>query len=227
MTAAASALTLALDTSSAACTAALFDADGALIGARDLAIGRGHAEHLMPMIADLMAGRAAAHILVGCGPGSFTGLRVGLAAAHGMAIGWGASLAGFSSLALLAATAMEQAGGQAGAQAGAQGQGAGPVTVAQAGGHGELFVQTFTRTPFADTAPLRNLPPAEAALLTDAPLIVGSGAAALAAAGARGEARDVATSAAFARHLPLALRSLAPRLVYARAPDARPRAVAA
>ena len=219
MTAAASALTLALDTSSAACTAALFDADGALIGARDLAIGRGHAEHLMPMIADLMAGRAAAHILVGCGPGSFTGLRVGLAAAHGMAIGWDSSLAGFSSLALLAATAIGQAGGQ--------GQGAGPVTVAQAGGHGELFVQTFTRTPFADTAPLRNLPPAEAATLTDAPLIVGSGAAALAAAGARGEARDLAPSAAFALHLPLALRSLSPRLVYARDPDARPRAVAA
>ena len=223
MTAAASALTLALDTSSAACTAALFDADGALIGARDLAIGRGHAEHLMPMVADLMAGRAAAYILVGCGPGSFTGLRVGLAAAHGMAIGWDASLAGFSSLALLAATAMEQAEGQAEEQ----GRGEGPVTVAQAGGHGELFVQTFTRTPFADTAPLRNLPPAEAALLTDAPLIVGSGAAALAAAGARGEARDVATSAAFALHLPLALRSLAPRLVYARDPDARPPAVAA
>lgn len=219
MTAAASALTLALDTSSAACTAALFDADGALIGARDLAIGRGHAEYLMPMIADLMAGRAAAHILVGCGPGSFTGLRVGLAAAHGMAIGWDASLAGFSSLALLAATAMEQAEGQ--------GQGEEPVTVAQAGGHGELFVQTFTRTPFADTAPLRNLPPAQAALLTDAPLIVGSGAAALAAAGARGEARDLAPSAAFALHLPLAFRSLAPRPVYARDPDARPRAVAA
>ena len=215
MTAAASALTLALDTSSAACTAALFDSDGALIGARDLAIGRGHAEHLMPMVADLMAGRAAAHMLVGCGPGSFTGLRVGLAAAHGMAIGWDASLAGFSSLALLAATAMREVPGED------------AVTVAQAGGHGELFVQTFTRDPFADTAPLRNLPPAEAALLTDAPLIVGSGAAVLAAAGARGEARDFAPSAAFALHLPLALRSLAPRLVYARDPDARPRAVAA
>ena len=64
-------------------------------------------------------------------------------------------------------------------------------------------------------------------MLTDAPLIVGSGAAALAAAGARGEARDLAPSAAFALHLPLAFRSLAPRLVYARDPDARPRAVAA
>ena len=205
-----SGLVLALDTSSAACTAALFDADGVLLGSRDLAIGRGHAEHLMPMIADLMAGRAAAHILVGCGPGSFTGLRVGIAAAHGMAIGWGASLCGFSSLALLAATA----------------PGEGSVTVAQAGGHGELFVQSFTRNPLCETGPLRNLPPTEAAGLSDASVIVGSGATALSAAGALGEAIDLSPSAAAAMRLPPELRTLAPRPIYAREPDARPRVAA-
>ena len=52
-------------------------------------VGRGHAERLVPMIAELLGGRRPDAILVDCGPGSFTGVRVGLAAAHGLAIGWG------------------------------------------------------------------------------------------------------------------------------------------
>ena len=61
-----------------------------MLGARDEVIGRGHAERLVPMIDELMAGRAATRIIVGVGPGSFTGIRVAIAAAHGLAIGWGA-----------------------------------------------------------------------------------------------------------------------------------------
>ena len=91
---------LAFDTSSAACTAALFDGAGACLAQRDELIGRGHAERLVPMIAELLDGRPADRILVGVGPGSFTGIRVAIAAAHGLAIGWGAELAGMSSLAL-------------------------------------------------------------------------------------------------------------------------------
>jgi tRNA threonylcarbamoyl adenosine modification protein YeaZ len=201
-------LILALDTSSAACTAALFDSGGALLGQRDSFIGRGHAEHLMPLIAELMDGRAAGTVLVGCGPGSFTGLRVGLAAAHGLAIGWDCELFGFSSLALLAASA----------------PGEGPLTVAVAGGHGELFLQAFTRSPLAEAGPLRNLPPEAAASAFKAPLTVGSGAEALVAAGAPGEALAIAASAAMALALPPAMRALPPKPIYARAPDARPRA---
>jgi len=93
---------LAFDTSSAACTAALFDGSGECIARADEIIGRGHAERLVPMIAELMDGRSATQILVGVGPGSFTGIRVAIAAAHGLAIGWGAELEGMSSLALLA-----------------------------------------------------------------------------------------------------------------------------
>src|SRR5690349_12007299 len=94
---------LAFDTSSSACTAALFDGSGACIGRRDEMIGRGHAERLVPMIADLLDGQKPQRILVGVGPGSFTGIRVAIAAAHGLAIGWSAELSGMSSLALLAA----------------------------------------------------------------------------------------------------------------------------
>ena len=88
---------LAFDTSSAACTAALFNGDGGCIAHRDEKIGRGHAERLVPVIAELLDGRKADRILVGVGPGSFTGIRVAIAAAHGLAIGWGAELLGRSS----------------------------------------------------------------------------------------------------------------------------------
>ena len=49
------------------------------------------------MIEEVLAGRRPGAILVDCGPGSFTGVRVGLAAAQGLAIGWGVPVAGYSS----------------------------------------------------------------------------------------------------------------------------------
>ena len=81
-------LILALDTSTAACTAALLERNGTIVASRDELIGRGHAERLVPMIEEMLDGHVPARIIVGVGPGSFTGLRVGIAAAHGMAIGW-------------------------------------------------------------------------------------------------------------------------------------------
>lgn len=196
---------LAFDTSSAACTAALFDEAGACISRRDEVIGRGHAERLVPMIAELLDGRAATRILVGVGPGSFTGIRVAVAAAHGLAIGWKIELTGMNSLALLAA----------GADAG------GPVGAAIIGGHGELFVQEFDGRTLRPTSELHNAAPAEAARLTGAELIVGTGAKAIVDARGRGAMRELLPSAANALRLPEALRSLPPKPVYARAPDAR------
>jgi len=196
---------LAFDTSSAACTVALFDDDGACLASRDELIGRGHAERLVPMIAELMAGRLADRILVGVGPGSFTGIRVAIAAAHGLAIGWGVEVEGISSLALLAAGA----------------SGGSDVAAAVAGGHGELFVQQFDGTTIEPTSEMLNLPPAEAAWVMDAQIVVGSGAGALVAARGTGEARELWPSAANALRIPPALRSLAAKPIYARAPDAR------
>lgn len=201
---------LAFDTSSAACTAALFDGEGACLARRDERIGRGHAERLVPMIAELLDGRRADSILVGVGPGSFTGIRVAIAAAHGLAIGWGAELLGMSSLALLAAgpeTSDE-------------------VAAAVIGGHGELFVQQFDGATGEPASELRNLPPAGAAEATSASLVVGSGAAQLIEARGWGEAREAWPSAANALKIPKALRSLPPKPVYARAPDARAREAA-
>lgn len=199
---------LAIDTATPACTAALFDREGHLLAAVDEVMNRGHAERLMPLLETMLEGRRAEAILVGCGPGSFTGLRVGIAAAQGLSIGWGASLHGCSTLALLAATA----------------PGNGPVAAALIGGHGELFVQQFTRTPFAAEAEPASLSPEAAGAAIDAPLVVGNGAEALVAARGWGEAMALVPRASAALALPPALRALAPRPTYARAPDAKPRA---
>ena len=196
---------LAFDTSSAACTAALFDDSGTCIAHADEVIGRGHAERLVPMIAELMDGRAPTQILVGVGPGSFTGIRVAIAAAHGLAIGWGAKLAGMSSLALLAASA----------------DGSRDLAAAVLGGHGELFVQQFDGRTLEPTSDVLNAHPSEAGRSVSAELVVGSGAHQLVAARGSGEARELWPSAANALRLPEALRTFLPKPVYARAPDAR------
>ena len=200
---------LAFDTSSAACTAALFDG-GVCVAQRDELIGRGHSERLVPMIAELLDGRGADCILVGVGPGSFTGIRVAIAAAHGLAIGWNAELHGMSSLALLAAGAAND----------------GAVAAAVVGGHGELFVQQFDAVTAEPTTELRNLVPDEAARFTTASLVIGSGAPRLVDARGSGEAREAWPSAANALKLPQSLRSLPPKPVYARAPDAKVREAA-
>lgn len=196
---------LAFDTSSSACSVALFDGDGQCLASADEVIGRGHAERLMPLIAEIMAGRAASRILVGVGPGSFTGIRVAIAAAHGLAIGWDAELAGMNSLALLAAGARTEE----------------DVAAAMLGGHGEIFLQEFDGRTLERKSALLNTRPAKAAKVVSARLVLGSGAGALVEAWGTGEARDAWPSAANALKLPASLRSLDPRPVYARAPDAR------
>ena len=196
---------LVIETATAACSAALVEG-GALVDERHELVGRGHAERLVPMIEALLAGRRPGSILVDCGPGSFTGVRVGLAAAHGLAIGWGVPLAGYSSMAAVAAAA--GAGGE--------------IAVALDGGHGQLFVQTFGEDEMRPLDTLRSLPPAEAAAAIRAHRVAGSGAAALVAARGGGEAIEALPRAADARRLPPALRSLPPRPIYGRAPDAKP-----
>jgi tRNA threonylcarbamoyl adenosine modification protein YeaZ len=198
---------LAFDTSSAACTVALFDGSGQCIAHRDERIDRGHAERLVPLIAELLGDLRPSEILVGVGPGSFTGIRVGIAAAQGLAIGWDVPVHGLSSLALLVAGVV------------------GPVAAAVKGGHGELFVQQFDDS--ADASAMLNCRPEEAATFITAPLVIGSGAETLVAHRGFGEARDQLPSASNSLLLPLPLRTLAPRPHYARAPDAKPRDQAA
>jgi tRNA threonylcarbamoyl adenosine modification protein YeaZ len=199
---------LAFDSSTAACTAALFDESAACIARADETIDRGHAERLVPMIEELLAGRRPDRILAGVGPGSFTGIRVGIAAAHGLAIGWNAERSGMSSIALVAA----QAGGE------------GEIAAAIDGGHGELFVQCFDAVTLEPTGALLNLPPLDAARAIAAGRVVGPAARRLIDARGWGEAIAALPSASSALRLPPALRSLDPKPLYARAPDAKAKA---
>jgi tRNA threonylcarbamoyl adenosine modification protein YeaZ len=196
---------LVIDTATPACSAALIDG-GALVDERHELVGRGHAERLVPMIGEMLAGRRPVSVLVDCGPGSFTGIRVGLAAAQGLRIGWAVPIAGFSSMAAIAAAA----------------GGGGEIAVALHGGHGQLFVQTFGEVEMRPLDPLRSLPPDEAAAAIRAQRVAGSGAAALVAARGFGEAVEALPRAADARLLPPALRALPPRPIYGRGPDAAP-----
>lgn len=196
---------LVIDTATAACSVALIDG-GRLIDERHEVVGRGHAERLLPMIAEMIGDRRPAAILVDCGPGSFTGVRVGLAAAHGLAIGWQVPLTGYSSLSNIAASA----------------DNARNVAVALEGGHGQVFVQTYGNDPLEPLDDLRSLPPQEAAAHISAALILGSGAQAVVSARGHGEAIDALPRASAARNLPESLRQLPPRPIYGRAPDARP-----
>jgi len=196
---------LVIETATAACSVALLEGDR-VVAARHEVVGRGHAERLVPMIGEVLAeaGTNRADLIqVDCGPGSFTGIRVGIAAARGLALAWGVPVSGFSALALIAVTAREDVG------------------VALSGGHGELFVQRFGHAPLSAADPLQSLRPEAAALAIPDELVLGSGAEALVAARGTGRAEEAFPNAADARLLPAALTDLPPTPLYGRAPDAK------
>jgi tRNA threonylcarbamoyladenosine biosynthesis protein TsaB len=111
-------LILAIDTALDACAAGVLDTDaGKLIAHQSQAMKRGHAEALMPLIARVMkeSGISFAtldRIAVTTGPGSFTGLRVGLSAARGIALAAGKPVVGLTTLTAYAAPVVSQNGEQ-------------------------------------------------------------------------------------------------------------------
>lgn len=107
-------LILAIDTALDACAAAVLDTEaGKLIAQESQPMKRGHAEALMPLIGRVIAASGAAftslgRIAVTTGPGSFTGLRVGLSAARGIALAANIPVVGVTTLTAYAAPIVSQ-----------------------------------------------------------------------------------------------------------------------
>jgi tRNA threonylcarbamoyladenosine biosynthesis protein TsaB len=186
---------------------------------------RRHAEALPEAVAQALAQASLSFadlrgVAVGVGPGSFIGVRVGIAYAKGLCLALGVPLVGLSSLQALLCDAEEQLGGV---------DGSGAVVIDAK--RGEVFVQHARRSEgrcvlVGDPGALA--PAAAAEALADARFLVGSGAHLLALGGPRrldadgpravGLARALAARAAQGP-LPDETSSLVP--TYARAPDAK------
>jgi len=225
---------LALETSMGAYGAALLRAAGTScrVVAREAMMPRGHAEALMPMLAAVMEEAAlpfAALDLVAAsfGPGSFTGVRIAIAAARGLALVTGVKLWGADSLTVMARTAL--AGGLI--------ESAGrPFAVAVDARAAMLYFGLYDGAGRKLEGPLLISAEAAVALLpADLRIAVGSGASALAAAAPRRRADlepvlpDLQPSAVALAELASEAGKALPTLrpLYLRPPDARPQAMAA
>lgn len=197
---------LGIECATEACSVALFDG-GRLLAGDYRVMGRGHAEALVPMIAALPGKGRADRIVVSLGPGSFTGLRVGLAAARALGLAWHVPVLGYPTLSLIAAMARQRCGAQ-------------PVTVVTTGGHGEWFVAHYDALG-AELAAPASLPPAAAAATGSANLVAGSQAQAFVAARGSGTALALLPDARELAVLDDARWREDLILIYGRAPDAR------
>src|SRR3954470_24849568 len=109
-------LILAIDTALDACAASVLDTDaGKLIARESELMKRGHAEALMPLIGRVIKSSGLGfadldRIVVTSGPGSFTGLRVGISAARGIGLAAEKPVVGVTTLAAYAAPVVNEGG---------------------------------------------------------------------------------------------------------------------
>jgi tRNA threonylcarbamoyladenosine biosynthesis protein TsaB len=219
---------LAIDTALAACAAAVLDTErGGLVASESQPMIRGHAEALIPLLARVMETAHMAfsgldRVVVTTGPGSFTGLRVGISAARGIALATEKPAVGVSTLSAYAAPYLAN-------------NELLPVVAAIDARHEHVYLQVFGlggRSIIAPRlAPLREAVRAAAA----APArIVGSAALAVAAGLAAADAAPAAVDVSAAPDIAWVARIGAalpngqspPKPQYLRAPDARPQTAA-
>lgn len=211
---------IAIDTAREACSVAVVG-DGVQPVTASEIVGRGHAERLFGMIAGVMAEAGLAfaaldRIAVTIGPGSFTGIRVGIAAARGFGLALGRPVVGIGTLEAHAASARRLAGNV-------------PVLAVLDARRGEIYGQHFSADGKPFGLPAVASPETFAGQIYDDELLAGAGADLVAAALDRGgstaivhrhSAPDILTVAeiAVAAEAPAA----APRPLYLRPPDAKP-----
>src|SRR5690349_19062548 len=217
---------LALDTSMGACSAAVLRSDGGALrlDARQEGMARGHAEALMPMVAEVLAAACIAArdldlIAATEGPGSFTGVRIAIAAARGLALATGAKLYGTDSLTVMARDALA---------VGLLPKG--PFAVAVDARRGMIYLGIYDAAGERRDGPVLVSPDNAANLVPrDLSLAIGSGATLLAECAEQGRRietalPDLQPSAASLAKIALEARATVPvlRPLYLRPPDARP-----
>jgi tRNA threonylcarbamoyladenosine biosynthesis protein TsaB len=200
--------TLVIETATKACSVALYDGDLVLAAAHEI-IGRGHAERLLPLIAALPDRGKADRIFVDVGPGSFTGIRVGVAAAKALGFAWAVPVHGYGCLALVAAMAQDDIGQAL------------PVDVIMTGGHGEYYVEVFGADGIS-LAPSVSLTPDAACSACVSAHVAGD-----VKPGQRNKIWLDLLPDASKWHLLSDTVPLAPSPIYGRAPDAKPAKVIA
>jgi tRNA threonylcarbamoyladenosine biosynthesis protein TsaB len=217
-------LILAIDTALDACAAVVLDTDtGKAIAQESQAMKRGHAEALMPLVARVMKQSGVAfdaldRIAATTGPGSFTGLRVGLSAARGIALAANKLVVGITTLTAYAAPHVSENGEHA------------IVSVIDAR-HDHVYLQVVSGHGEALVTP--RVAPIEEALAAarfGAPLLVGNAADIVAARWPKDAsppvkvdqqaAPDIVWVAWLAAAVDPAVAT--PRPFYLRAPDAKP-----
>jgi tRNA threonylcarbamoyladenosine biosynthesis protein TsaB len=215
---------LAFDTCFDACSVAVRTAgQGRMLAERFEAMDKGHSERIVPMIAEVLteAGLTLAQVAtlaVTIGPGSFTGVRTGLAVARGLALATGVEIRGTASLHVMAAGLIEATGHE-------------KVAIAVATRDGLVYFQAFDRAS-ADpvAAPCLATPHQAAPLLGQrCHVVAGSGAGlVVAAAAVQGHAHHdfgaqihvkAGVLAGMAARLPILDP---PKPLYLREPDAKP-----
>ena len=196
---------LVIETALAAHSVALLG-DGAVVAFHHEIMTRGHAEALMPAVAEVMGDQRPDAILVDIGPGSFTGLRVGIAAARALGLAWGVPVHGYRSLALIAAPvfaadpALER------------------LSVVAEAGRGQLYAAMLDRSLDGDALPYAMDAAALAARLDPSLPVAGPGAARVVALGRFAVRADAWPDARDARLLPPAM--LPPEPLYVGAAEA-------
>lgn len=214
-------IVLGIDTALEACSVGLATGDPADALMRSETIGRGHAERLFGLIGEVMteAGLgldAVERFAVTTGPGSFTGIRVGIAAIRGFALVSGAPAVGFSTLAVHAASARAEAGER-------------PVLAALPAKGGEVFAQLFGPQGETLSEPSVGAPEHFAWIAAAAGATL-AGAGAPAVAGAMGGSaavihdRSAPDIGALLRLAVVGGGASPPRPLYVKAPDAVPAA---
>ena len=214
---------LAIDTSQAAVAACIMGDDGSILARETLPMARGHGEALLPLIERVSKSAAIPlsaldRIAVVVGPGSFTGIRIGIAAGRAIGLAAGVPVVGVSSLAAFAAPLIGR-------------DGVGVIAAAVDAKHGQVYVQGFTAKGQPLAAPrLAKVRDAVRSLGAGPLLFAGSGATMLAieawSMGAQAEVagETITPDIGFVARLgALADPVHAPaRPYYLKAPDAKP-----